>query len=59
MANANCGKYFFFRSNKGRCFCESVGENCQRVSDSNFDEYVLGNGELMNLKIVSYELKPM
>ena len=45
MANSSCGDSFFFRPNKGRCFCEGIGATCPREVDSDIDEYILGNGQ--------------
>ena len=47
-ANSSCGDSFFFRSDKGRCFCEGKGVTCQREADALIDEYILGNGMKTN-----------
>ena len=44
MANSSCGDSFFFRPDKGRCFCEGLGATCQREADPLIFEYILGNG---------------
>ena len=43
-ADLSCGDSFFYKSNKGRCFCEKIGATCQREADALIDEYILGNG---------------
>ena len=48
-ANANCGDSFFFRSDKGRCFCEGKGVTCTRAADPLYNEYILGNGRKTNM----------
>ena len=46
MADSSCSDSFFFRPDKGRCFCEVMGAtSCPREADSNIEEYILGNGE--------------
>ena len=42
--DSSCGYSFFYRSDKGRCFCEEIGANCQRETDTLIDEYILENG---------------
>ena len=43
-ADSSCGNSFFFRSDKGRCFCEGKGAICRREADSRIDEYILESG---------------
>ena len=45
MADSSCGDSFFFRPDKGRCYCEEIGATCQREANPLIDEYILGNGE--------------
>ena len=43
-SDSRCGDYFFFRANKGRCFCEVAGNTCERYQDLSFNEYRLLHG---------------
>ena len=47
-ADSRCGDSFFFRADKGRCFCEGTGATCLREPDVLIDEYILGNGKQIN-----------
>ena len=48
-ASSNCGDSFFFRSDKGRCFCEGKGVTCTREANHLIDEYILGKGKKTNM----------
>ena len=48
--DSRCGPSFFFRKNKGRCFCEEEGSPCLREHSENKNEYVLKNGKLISQK---------
>ena len=48
--DSRCGPSFFFRKNKGRCFCEEEGAPCLRKYSDNRNEYVLKNGKLKSRK---------
>ena len=42
-SDSRCGVYFFFRADKGRCFCEEAGAICTREQDALVKEYrILG-----------------
>ena len=45
-----CGPSFFYRKNRGRCFCEDEGAECVRASNDNKNEYILKNGKLKTRK---------
>ena len=37
--DSECSATFFYRADKGRCFCELVGAPCDREQDSLIHEY--------------------
>ena len=43
--DSRCGDSFYFRSDKGRCFCKVDGATCSREADPLINEYTLGDGE--------------
>ena len=43
-ADPNCGTSFYFRADKGRCFCQQTGFSCARESAPLIDEYRLNKG---------------
>ena len=43
-SDSRCGVYFFFRSDKGRCFCEAAGATCNRYQDVLVKEYRIIDG---------------
>ena len=42
-AYLDCGSSFFFRPDKGRCFCEKKGAICVRIPLQEFNEYRIVN----------------
>ena len=45
--DSRCGSSFFFRENRGKCFCEKQGAQCPRDRENSWlkNEYVLKNGK--------------
>ena len=44
-ADSSCGDFFFYRSSKGFCHCETIGATCEREVSSLYDEYTLGKSK--------------
>ena len=40
-----CSNAFFYRANKGRCYCERFGSDCKRITSTDVNEYSLNVGQ--------------